>query len=392
MTTGAAEQSHGSDDARTPGPSTDRFIANLSHELRTPLTPALLLISALQANPNLPGDVRADLALVREQIELEVRLIDDLLDRNQLARGKMRLRSEIVDLQAILERFIETMQSKHRAGPVISLQWLCGNRLVLGDSARLVQIFSKLLDNAVKFTPTDGSVNVTARQQGESISIEICDTGRGFDADAMPDLFDGSEKEQGLLRDAVAGLGVGLSIARGLARLHGGDISARSDGPGRGAVFTVILPAVPTPDTPHIATESAAGVASPARRVRRPLRVLLVEDHDQSLMATARLLKTMGHTVHTAGGMLTAQSALQAQHFDILVADIELPDGNGWQLMQSARGLGTPIGLALSGHGGDEHIRKSREAGFAAHLVKPITFQRLTNAIDEAVSLTPAES
>jgi signal transduction histidine kinase len=361
----------------------DQFVSNLSHELRTPLTPALLIISALQMNTALPPQVRADLAIIRDQIELEVKLIDDLLDANQLARGRLQLRIETVDLRLLLEQLIEATGGQFSTGPVISFEWLAGRHLVRGDPARLVQIFSKLLQNAGKFTPTTGRVNVSAREVGESIEISIADTGHGFRPEILPEMFKGLAREGSSIKESIGGLGVGLAIARGLVSLHQGEIRGFSDGPGKGATFTVMLPSL-AKTTPEPVNAPAGDSGS--RRLQRVLRVLLVEDHQQSLLATARLLKTMGHVVCTAGGMITAEAALRGEPFDLLLADIELPDGDGWQLMQTALKKGPIVGLALSGHADDDHIRKSREAGFLDHLIKPITFQKLNDAIGQVVT------
>jgi signal transduction histidine kinase/ActR/RegA family two-component response regulator len=367
-------------------PGAENVVANLSHELRTPLTPALLLISAMQANPRLAEDIRSDLATVREQIELEVRLVDALLDTTQLGRGELRLRMGMVDMRSLLRSAISAAQSLAEQGPPLSLEFNAAGNIVRGDAARLAQVFSNLLNNAVKFTPPHGLIKVIAADEGESLLVSVIDTGRGFDPVDTTRLFGAFEQEINPMRDGRSGLGVGLSIAQGLVSLHGGELSGHSDGEGRGATFTVKLPATQPAAPVAPAGPSAVHPAAPpvGHRHRRSLRILLVEDHGQSLLATARLIRSMGHAVRTASGVGTASSLLNSETFDLLIADIELPDGTGWELMRMARAAGPIAGMALSGHGGDDDIAKSQDAGFAQHLVKPITFQRLADAIDEA--------
>jgi two-component system CheB/CheR fusion protein len=367
-------------------PVGNNVIANLSHELRTPLAPALLIISALQSDPNLSEEVRGDLAIVREQIELEGRLVDSLLDTAQLRRGELQLTMQPVDLRVILHGVAATARATATLGPVIVLEIAPGETTVRGDPARLTQVFTNLVQNAIKFTPPHGSVRITAADEGNWAVVLIEDTGRGFEAGAIPKIFEAFGQESNPLREGRGGMGVGLSIAKELVALHGGTIHARSEGEGHGATFKVKLPTMKTAAALEKANAPSGKAAGAAHRKRRALRVLLVEDHGQSLLATARLVRGMGHAVFTAGSVATARALLHAETFDLLLADIELPDGTGWDLMKAAREIGPIIGVAISGHGGDADVARSLEAGFARHLVKPITGQRLTCAIDESVA------
>jgi signal transduction histidine kinase/CheY-like chemotaxis protein len=357
--------------ARANGTS-DRFIANISHELRTPLTPALLIVSSLQMDTSLPDNVRGDLSMVREQLDLEARLVDDLLDNSRLNRGKMQLRLEPIDLRALLGGLVAGRQAQETGGARLSLDYQAKQRRVQGDPARLRQIFSKLLQNAFKFTPAEGSVNVIATDDGKSIAVEVRDSGKGFDPARAAELFQAFDHGQEALVRNFDGLGLGLSIARGLAQLHGGELSASSPGLGQGATFRVVLPAI-------------ADAPIPERAVRPRVRVLLVEDDGQSRVATGRLLELMGYIVRTAGTYAAALALLKSEQIDVLLCDIDLPDGDGWTLMGETRKISDTInGLALSGYGAEEHIQKSLDSGYFGHLVKPITMQSLTAAINRA--------
>ena len=215
-------------------------------------------------------------------------------------------------------------------------------------------------------------MNVIATDDGKSIAVEVRDSGKGFDPARAAQLFQAFDHGQEALVRNFDGLGLGLSIARGLAQLHGGELSASSPGLGQGATFRVVLPAI-------------ADAPIPERAVRPRVRVLLVEDDGQSRVATGRLLELMGYIVRTAGTYAAALALLKSEQIDVLLCDIDLPDGDGWTLMGEARKISDTInGLALSGYGAEEHIQKSLDSGYFGHLVKPITMQSLTAAINRA--------
>ncbi|MDP9174105.1 MAG: ATP-binding protein [Planctomycetota bacterium] len=362
----------------------DIFLSNLSHELRTPLTPALLLVSALQKNPEIPNDIREDLGLVREQIDLEVQLVNDLLDSHSLMRGKLKLRLENLDLHALLSSLIAVNRSVLSHGPAISLDYRARWKRIHGDPERLRQAFSNLLSNAIKFTPLKGRVDVVVLEgppegprAADSVIVEVRDTGRGFGPDSLPTLFLPFKQTEEMLSRRAGGLGLGLQIARGLVWLHDGELTANSPGPGLGSTFSMRLAAIRT-----VTVEVSRDLAAVGPVPRAAFRVLVVEDDGQTMQATARLLTNSGYDVQTAVRYTEAVSLISSRPFDLLLSDIDLPDGTGWDLMRHARKNGRVAGLALSGYGSDDHIRRSREAGFGAHLVKPITFGRLMEAIE----------
>jgi PAS domain S-box-containing protein len=360
----------------------DEFIAVLSHELRTPLTPVLLTVSLMESHPDLPPELREDVATIRRNVELESRLISDLLDLTRIARGKMQLDVQKVDAHLLLRAAIDICQREGSAHLVTDLA--ATRHLVDGDSARLQQVFWNLINNAQKFTGPEGTITVrSADAPGGRMRVEVADTGVGIDPAILPKLF--TAFEQGDLRTTrqFGGLGLGLAISRQLVELHGGAITASSAGKGLGATFAVELPTVEAfvpsaPDSPPRALPPAAGVA--------PLRVLLVEDHEPTMRVLRRLLEQMGHRVVPAASLATARAAARAGEFDLLLSDLGLHDGSGLQLMQEMGDRFAGRAIALTGYGMEEDVRNSAAAGFAAHLTKPVDFQRLEESIRQVTA------
>jgi signal transduction histidine kinase len=372
----------------------DNFLAALSHELRTPLSPVLLSASSLVHDPTLPDHIREELELIQRSVELEARLIDDLLDLTRISRGKLQLHKEAVDLHAILRQAVQTCcgSDVHNKSLKIDLVLEAPYHTVLADPARLQQVFWNLIQNSVKFTPSSGTITVATRNSnptGESdhpnpafhhrLVIEISDTGIGIDPDSLPTLFNAFRQADRTIGKRFGGLGLGLAICKSLIDLHGGQITAASTGSGRGAVFTVELPAV-APDDAHRAVVPTVSLAP------RGLRVLLVEDHEFTLKVLARLIKTLGHEVRSASTCRDALAAAREGSFDLLVSDIGLPDGNGLDLLRQIRPLQPNLRtIALSGFGMDQDIHQSLDAGFQTHLIKPVHFEKLKGAIAQVV-------
>ena len=321
--------------AETANRTKDEFLAALSHELRTPLTPVLLTARALESDPRLPAELRRDMERVRRNVELEARLIDDLLDLTRIARGKTELHLEVVDLHALLREVAETGAAGRPAeAPRLELDLAAAGSRVCGDAARLQQVFRNLLSNAVKFTP-EGRILVSTWTTADGrVAVEVRDTGAGIDPLVLPRIFNAFEQGGADVTRRFGGLGLGLAISKNLVDLHGGSIEAASEGPGQGAAFTVILPAV------------EASVADPepkleTRRVPdRPLHILLVEDHADTAEAMAELLQARGYQVTVAlsraGGLAAAEAVAAggSPPLDVLISDLGLPDGSGLDLMR----------------------------------------------------------
>ena len=241
---------------------------------------------------------------------------------------------------------------------------------------RLQQVFTNLVKNAIKFTPPGGTVAIETRDAGEgSVSVSVSDNGLGIEPHALPRIFDAFEQGGTDITRLFGGLGLGLSISKALVDLHGGTIHVHSDGRGKGAVFTVVLPVaealVRRPDPPP-----AANRATPAE-----CRILLLEDHLDTARALARLLSMEGHRVQTANTIAAAVAAMAAQPYDLLISDLQLPDGSGLDFMRQVRERFPVAGIALSGYGSATDVEQSLRAGFVEHLTKPVNIGQLNDAI-----------
>jgi PAS domain S-box-containing protein len=356
----------------------DRFLAMLSHELRTPLTPVLMAASVLREDPRFPESYRDDMELIHRNVDLEARLIDDLLDLTRIVRGKLELNMQVVDLCQALCHAATTCDPEARSkGLRIVVERSTAPLLIRGDAARLQQIFWNLIKNAVKFTDS-GVITVSCRAVDPTTAqVRVTDTGMGIEPAALQGIFNAFEQAPGVTRK-FGGLGLGLAISKALVQMHSGLLEAHSEGLGKGATFTVCLP---------LATD----VAPPAEARGMPhatsgsLRILLVEDHQDSARLLARLLRGMGHGVSVAGDIATALRVAKAEHFDLLISDIGLPDGTGLDLMRQLRSHKPIKGVALSGHGMEEDLERSRQAGFIAHLTKPVSMNQIEDVIARAM-------
>ena len=357
----------------------DQFLAMLSHELRTPLTPVLASALALESEPALPEGVQESLQMIRRNVELEARLIDDLLDLTRIDRGKVQLNFEVVDAHILLQNALEICQPEiDRKDLVRSLNLGARKVHLRADPARLQQIFWNLINNAVKFTPTGGHISIsTSNDSNGQLRVEIADSGLGIEPESLPKIFDAFEQGG---RTQLGGLGLGLAISKALVEAQAGTITAQSAGRNKGSTFTLAFPTC----------EKAAAQIAPAISLTQPdrqaMRILLVEDHEDSNRSLTNLLRRRGYQVQSA---LNFQSALEAgarEQFDVLISDLALPDGSGIDLMQTLQSKRPIVGIALTGFGMEDDIRKGREAGFQHHLVKPIDLNRLDSLIQQSAN------
>ena len=382
----------------------DQFMAVLSHELRTPLTPILATVSFVEKRSDVPEDVRVEIGALRRNVELETRLVNDLLDMTRLGRGKVVLHPEVVDALGAIHHAVQSVQKEIEQKELdLTLSLRARNPYIWGDPDRIQQVLVNLLQNAVKFTPREGSVTVRCTNDGPSVRIEVKDTGVGIDPEVLPRLFSPFEQGERTVTRKFGGLGLGLSIAKSLVDMHKGTLTAASDGSGKGASFVLTLGAVsgigddgpapvPVSDAPAAGTRPAtrpapAGGAAGAKPGEAPKRgqILLVEDHEDTRRIVAKILGSFGYSVKTAGSVAEAKELADREHIDLLVSDIGLPDGSGHDVMRHVGKHGVK-GIALSGFGQDEDIRRSAEAGFETHLVKPVNFQALESVVRRAVS------
>ena len=379
----------------------DRFMATLSHELRTPLTPVLAVLSRLESRAQpLPADVRDGLATIRRNVELEARLIDDLLDLTRISQGKLELRRGPTDVRQVLAHALEASERPGAPGPILTAEIEDAELWTWADAPRLTQVFWNLISNARKFTPPEGTVRVRAwRDEGEVV-VEVSDTGIGIDPEVLPRVFDAFHQGQRNITRRFGGLGLGLAISEKIVGLHGGRIGAASRGPGEGATFTVRLPAGKPAVPPSYPWEAApepapvpAAMAGAMVGEYRPLHILLVEDHPDTAEAMADLLRATGRRVTVAGSVAEGKAAAEASaasgngsRIDLVLSDIGLPDGSGHELMaELSRRFGLR-GIALTGYGMEEDVERSREVGFARHLTKPVSLEQLDSAIRQVAS------
>jgi light-regulated signal transduction histidine kinase (bacteriophytochrome)/CheY-like chemotaxis protein len=366
----------------------DQFMAILSHELRTPLSPVLTAVTALQADASLSRDTQELLHVIRRNVEVETRLIDDLLDLTRIGKGKLSLNTEPLDLHAVIDRAIEVCENEiQEKGIRLTRKPSAQGRHVNGDPARLQQVFWNLLRNAGKFTPPGGSVEVvTSNPVPGQVRVEVRDTGMGIEPEVLPHVFEAYEQGSRSVTRRFGGLGLGLSISRTLVELHGGRLSVASEGKGRGATFTVELPATKGGPGRTGASRAGADAAHAGPTAASPLQILLVEDHKDTARVMARLLAQLHYNVRTADTIAAARAMIAAHEFDLMICDLGLPDGNGADLMREVRERSTMPAIALSGYGMEDDVRRSREAGFDRHLVKPVNFQLLHETIRQTTA------
>jgi signal transduction histidine kinase/ActR/RegA family two-component response regulator len=365
----------------------DDFLAALSHELRTPLTPAILLASEWEREAALPPAARQAFASIRQGIDLEARLIDDLLDLTRIAHGKIRLAPEPTEVHQLLRDSWDLLRAEaleKRLSVEFELHGPEG--WVQADPVRLQQVFWNVIRNAVRFSPENGKITLrTQPGPAHRFCIEIVDRGPGIEPGDLQRIF--QPFDQGRNGHRAGGLGLGLAISHRLIELHGGRITAASSGPGCGATFSIELPVAT--GTKQTEGPRATTGASPLQIA--PRRILLVEDHNQTRNTLARLLANRGHEVATAETVRQARDMARTFAFDLVLSDLGLPDGNGQELMLELRRLRPACqAIALSGYGMDIDIEKSRAAGFDLHLTKPVDIGALEAALRQAATPNPS--
>ncbi|MBN3810557.1 response regulator [Paraburkholderia sp. Ac-20347] len=358
----------------------DRFLAMLSHELRTPLTPVLAGTRLLEQIPGLPDAARTGVLMIRRNIELEARLIDDLLDLTRVANGKLSLALDVVDvhevIDAVLDLFHSEIQIKQQD---VHVELRAQHHYVSGDRARMQQMLWNLVRNAAKFTPDGGHIFVRTRDERMHVVIEVEDTGIGIAPEQIGKLFHAFEQGSHNMTRQFGGLGLGLAVTKALTEAHGGTVCAMSPGTHCGATFTIVLP-------------TAAPSEAAARQAERgdahhagALDILLIEDHEDTAEVMSQLIRALGHEVAVAVSVAGALALTATRRFDLVVSDIGLPDGSGIDFIRAFRKESAAPAIALTGFGTDDDVRRSLDAGFTAHLTKPVNFEQLERLIEEAV-------
>ena len=356
----------------------DEFLAMLGHELRNPLAPILTAVELLGRKES----VEREQQIIERNTRHLARLVDDLLDISRVTRGHVELRRERVTLAAVLERAVEI------AGPLITRQRHAlrvapaGDVALEGDPVRLAQVFGNLLGNAAKFTPPGGHIDVDVETTGDRVRVCVRDDGRGISPDQLSRIFQPfvqADREE----DAQhGGLGLGLAIVSNLVERHGGTIEARSEGPGRGASFTVELPIAAAPPA------MIASVRPRAPKVRRGVRVLVVDDNEDIAELLSMALEREGFETAVAFDAHQALESWQRFAPQAGILDVGLPNIDGYELARRLRAEygGTPTLIAATGYGRESDRRQAADAGFDCHFVKPVSVEDLVGVLDRRVS------
>ncbi|RBP41408.1 signal transduction histidine kinase [Roseimicrobium gellanilyticum] len=363
----------------------DQFLAALSHELRTPLTPVLAAVTATDVEHSDPEQLRNMLAIIRRNVELEARLIDDLLDLTRISRGKLEVDLRPTDLNSLLHHTADTCHEEI-SQKQLTLKWQLEaiHCAVQADPARLQQVFWNLLKNAVKFTPVGGQITITTRNlPGDRIAAEIRDSGVGIDPSFIGKIFDAFEQGSPEITRHFGGLGLGLAIAKALVDAHGGTIQAESDPSVGGAAFTVTLHC--TQQAPLVTSPSPTSNPSQDIDGHGSIHLLLVEDHIDTARVLGRIMSREGYQVHLAGSIREAVGLYEKQSMDCVISDIGLPDGSGTELLEKLKAIRPTQGIALSGYGTERDVERSRKAGFSQHLTKPVHWPKLEKALKEVL-------
>jgi signal transduction histidine kinase len=349
----------------------DQFIAALSHELRTPLQPILGWTEVLRRHGSLDELTARALEAIHRNIRQQVRLVDDLLDLSRIVHGKFTLRFEALDLRDPVRSAIEAFEEAVELKRLDVRTTLPAEPVPLwGDSARLQQITGNLLSNALKFTPAGGRVTVRLALERERAVLEIEDTGEGIAAEDLPVIFDAFRQGR---ETRVGGLGIGLDLVRRLTELHGGSVQAASDGIGRGARFCVVLPLAGARET------LLEGDVRPLGRLGQR-SVLVVEDDDDTRAVLRYMLETEGALVEAARNGGEGVQAAERLQPEIILCDIGLPDIDGMEVARRLRAAPALAGvrlIALTGYGQAEDVRQALDAGFDAHVTKPVNIDQL---------------
>ena len=365
----------------------DEFIAMLAHELRNPLAPirnATELLSHMFAND---ANAQVVLGMIKRQGEQLSRLVDDLLDVSRITTGRIQLKCEAIDLAAVITQAVETVEpqirgKRHR----VSITALSYEPLhVQGDFVRLVQCASNILANAAKYTEPGGEISIRTHGDEDSVFIEISDTGAGIPPELLPHVFDLFVQSDRTLDRAQGGLGVGLAVVKRLIEMHEGEVTARSDGLGRGSTFEIRLPRIARP-APIPAVGGGFDI--------EPRRVLIVDDNTDAADSLALLLKFEGHETHVVYSAEEALASMESFKPDVAFLDIGLPGMNGYDLAREIRRMPGSKALrlvALTGYGQVDDQQRARAAGFDRHLVKPVTLAALLQAIGGISQPGPVE-
>ena len=376
-------------DAENANRLRDDFLATVSHELRTPLNAMLGWVQMLRVGTLSPEKTKHALATIERNARAQTQLIDDLLDVSRILAGKLRLELEPVDVKLVVEAVCDAVQPAALAKEV---QVECATQqglMTLGDAHRLQQIIGNLLSNAIKFTPRRGRVKIVALAVDSVIRIGVTDTGQGIAPDFLPHVFERFRQANASTTRAHGGLGLGLAIARQLVELHGGKISAASEGVGKGATFIVELPRAASAGEPGVVRRTASSAELRESRVLAGRDVLVVEDEADTRDMLRSMVEMLGGKVRVAANAREAFASLTAAPPDLLLSDVAMPEEDGYSLIGRIRQLAPERGgrvpaVAITAFSRTEDRMRALRAGFDSHVAKPVEASELT-AILEAM-------
>jgi CheY-like chemotaxis protein/two-component sensor histidine kinase len=366
----------------------DEFLATLAHELRNPLAPLANALQILKREGGTGHLMQQTTSMMERQLTHMVRLVDDLLDLSRITHNRLDLRKGHVELAAVINQAVDASRPlAESAGHDLKVAGSPGPIYVDADAVRLTQVFGNLINNACKYTSAGGTITITTEAHGKHALVRITDTGIGIPPEKLASIFDMFVQVDQSLEKTQGGLGIGLTLAKRLLEMHGATIEARSEGKGRGSEFTVRLPIV---DSPRIPTAPSTG----APALPRSRRVLVVDDNVDASTSLAMVLQMMGYETFMAHDGQAAFDAANAHRPEIILLDIGLPKLNGYEVCRRLRmepwGRSMVL-IALTGWGQEEDRRKSREAGFDGHLVKPVAYDNFIELIESLVAAkTPA--
>jgi PAS domain S-box-containing protein len=364
----------------------DQFLAMLAHELRNPLAPIRNAVELMRQVETLDPSFQPSREMVERQVKHLARLVDDLLDVSRITQGSIRLRKEVLDLGAVVQRAVEgTRAILESRAHTLSVQLPAEPVRLEADPTRLEQVISNLLNNAAKYTMPGGHVWVTAEREGEEAVVRVRDTGIGVPPDVLERVFEPFVQSDGSLARTDGGLGIGLSLVRSLVEMHGGRVEAASPGLGQGSEFVLRLPA-------QLACETVLPAEAAPEVFSRGLRVLVVEDNIDAAESLATLLRLWNHDVNVVHDGRMALEAAREQQPEVVLLDIGLPGLDGYQVARRLRdeiGLDHALLVAMTGYGQPEDRRRSQEAGIQYHFVKPVEPLVLRNLL--AGATLPAE-
>ncbi len=360
----------------------DNFLAMLSHELRTPLTPVVAGLETLSNQRAQNEEEKLVLEMIRRNIEVETRLIDDLLDVTRISKGKLDLKFATLDAHKAVVNVVEICRPEAGAKRIrVNVTLRAVDHYVRADEARFQQMIWNLLKNAIKFSREEGEVTISsANESPHQLTITVQDNGVGIASNPIDRIFDPFEQAGGSLQQRFGGLGLGLAISKSVAQAHNATLVAKSEGVDCGSIFSVTMETVALDSQTQALSESDLLISRPV------CRILLVDDHADTCEALKRLLTARGHTVAVRHDMRSALETAQSDQFDLLISDVGLPDASGLELMTRLRGNSSIPGIAISGFGTMADIEKSFAAGFSEHLVKPVNAERLEAAIQTAIA------